>query len=146
MKQLPTHLWLDVIKYPVFFYCFPNPNPFKHTWDTLRQSLSAKNQAKLYTTKASSSCQSQPKKFQLHRGSRKLLQKFQNLKNIHFRFFWKMGPNPYPQKNRKKSILGFILLIVDPKKSPDRLTKIVNMVNKRRHFSGTLYTKLSGFI
>ena len=68
-------------------------------------------------------------------------------------FFEKWAPTLTHRKTEKSQYWVLFCSLLTPRSHQknfgnfwDRLTKIVNMVNKRRHFSGTLYTKLSGFI
>ena len=111
-----------------------------------RSDQTKPNQTQWYTTKASSSCQSLPKKIsaqQLHRGLRKLIRKFQNLKNGDFRFFLKKGPQG-PPKSEKKNFGGFFGHCGPQEVTKknfghfrDRVSKSINMVIKWRHLSNT---------
>ena len=112
-----------------------------------RSDQTKPNQTQWYTTKASSSCQSLPKKIsaqQLHRGLRKLIRKFQNLKNGDFRFFGKRG-HQIMKKKKFEGFFGHCGPQEVTKKNfshfRDGVSKSVNMVSKRRLI--TLLTVIS---
>ena len=117
-----------------------------------RSDQTKPNQTKWYTTFCSSSCESLPKKIsalQLHRGPRKLIRKFQNLKNAIFCFFLKKGPQGPPKRSKINSsgIFGYRGPKWPTKKIfgnfRDGGAKSVYMLTERRHITSVCVLKMS---